>query len=148
MEKRCGLASEARQACAKGSYDEALSALAGLKSSVRDSEDVAWVKANEAEVQALAASSRGAAAARAGPARPEFFPRIAGVKWRVDVSISTSSLERVMKPSVMMEWTLSTGDVKTFEMNVEQFTKLRYDTARLLRTMQEIERHPIMRIVD
>lgn len=53
-----------------------------------------------------------------------------------------------MKPSVMMEWTLSTGDVKTFEMNVEQFTKLRYDTARLLRTMQEIERHPIMRIVD
>ena len=33
-------------------------------------------------------------------------------------------------------------------MDVPQFEKLRYDVARLLRSMQEVERHPIMRIVD
>ncbi|KAH8073424.1 hypothetical protein JL721_2716 [Aureococcus anophagefferens] len=68
--------------------------------------------------------------------------------WRVDVSISTSSLDKIMKPSVMVELSLSDGSIKTFEMDVDQFQKLRYDTARLLRQMQEIERHPIMRIVD
>ena len=70
------------------------------------------------------------------------------MKWRVDVSISTSSLDKIMKPSVMVELSLSDGSIKTFEMDVDQFQKLRYDTARLLRQMQEIERHPIMRIVD
>jgi len=50
--------------------------------------------------------------------------------------------------SVMVELSLSDGSIKTFEMDVDQFQKLRYDTARLLRQMQEIERHPIMRIVD
>ena len=73
---------------------------------------------------------------------------VAGMKWRVDVSISTSSLDKIMKPSVMVELSLSDGSIKTFEMDVDQFQKLRYDTARLLRQMQEIERHPIMRIVD
>ena len=113
---------------------------------VEGAEDVAWVSENAAAVKAAAEAARAAGAT--APARPRFFPRVTNLKWRVDVSISTSSLERVMKPSVMMEWTLDDGRVKTFEMDVAQFEKLRYDVARLLRNMQEIERHPIMRIVD
>ena len=41
---------------------------------------------------------------------------------------------------------LSDGRVKTFEVSVEQFHKLRYNVAKVLRDMQELERHPIMRI--
>lgn len=143
---RVKLAAEARTACTKGDYDAALGALSSLKAGVEGAEDVAWVSENAAAVKAAAEAARAAGAT--APARPRFFPRVTNLKWRVDVSISTSSLERVMKPSVMMEWTLDDGRVKTFEMDVAQFEKLRYDVARLLRNMQEIERHPIMRIVD
>ena len=41
---------------------------------------------------------------------------------------------------------LSDGSIKTFEVSVEQFHQLRYNTAKVLRDMQELERHPIMRI--
>ena len=143
METKCALAAEARQACTTGQFDASLAALATLRGGLRDAADIAWVKENEAAVRARAAACPGR-----DPARPEFFPRIANMKWRVDVSISTSSLDKIMKPSVMVELSLSDGSIKTFEMDVDQFQKLRYDTARLLRQMQEIERHPIMRIVD
>ena len=143
MEKKCALAAEARQAGTTGQFDASLAALATLRGGLRDAADIAWVKENEAAVRARAAACPGR-----DPARPEFFPRIANMKWRVDVSISTSSLDKIMKPSVMVELSLSDGSIKTFEMDVDQFQKLRYDTARLLRQMQEIERHPIMRIVD
>jgi hypothetical protein len=143
METKCALAAEARQACTTGQFDASLAALATLRGGLRDAADIAWVKENEAAVRARAAACPGR-----DPARPEFFPRIANMKGRVDVSISTSSLDKIMKPSVMVELSLSDGSIKTFEMDVDQFQKLRYDTARLLRQMQEIERHPIMRIVD
>jgi hypothetical protein len=147
VEKRVKLAAGARTACAKGDYEGALSALAGLKAGLERSEDVAWVERNVDSVRAAADAARADGAA-ATSKRPRFFPRLANVEWRVDVSISTSSLERVMKPSVCMVWTLDDGSIKTFEMDVPQFEKLRYDVARLLRSMQEVERHPIMRIVD
>lgn len=175
-DKKAKLAGDARAACNKGDFEAAQSALADLKTEVRgDADDLAWVIANQGAVREAAEAS--AAAEGDAEQRTQFFPRIVArqrgparesgtwgfrgplashtaspaqvdMKWRVDVSISTSHLERVMKPSVMIELTLSDGTIKSFEMNVEQFQKLRYDTARMLRNMQEIERHPIMRIVD
>jgi len=48
----------------------------------------------------------------------------------------------------MMRLELSDGTSRTFEMPVDQFHKLRYGVARVLRTMHEIERNPIMRLID
>merc|ERR1712032_517541 len=42
--------------------------------------------------------------------------KIAGMKWRVDVTISSNLLQRVMKPSILMQITLNNGDIRTFEM--------------------------------
>jgi len=76
------------------------------------------------------------------------FPRLDALKWRVDVTISSSSLLRVFRPNVMMQMTLSDGRIKTFDVPFEQFHQLRYNVAKVLREMQELERHPIMRIAD
>ena len=70
------------------------------------------------------------------------FPRLDGLQWRVDVAISSSSLLRVFRPSIMMAMTLSDGQMKTFDVSVDQFHTLRYNVAKVLREMQELERHP------
>mmetsp|Transcript_2028 Transcript_2028/g.4300 ORF Transcript_2028/g.4300 Transcript_2028/m.4300 type:complete len:232 (+) Transcript_2028:232-927(+) len=76
------------------------------------------------------------------------FPHLENLQWRVDVAISSSSLQRVFRPSIMMQMTLSNGRIKTFDVSVEAFHELRYNVAKVLRDMQALERHPIMRIAD
>ena len=74
------------------------------------------------------------------------FPRLEQLHWRIDVAISSSSLLRVFRPSILLQMTLSDGRMKTFDVSIEQFHQLRYNVAKVLRDMQELERHPIMRI--
>jgi COMM domain containing 5 len=70
------------------------------------------------------------------------FPRLDGLHWRVDVTISSSSLLRVFRPNIVMQMELSDGRMKTFDVSIEQFHQLRYNVAKILREMQELERHP------
>ncbi|KAJ1480011.1 hypothetical protein T484DRAFT_1812216 [Baffinella frigidus] len=44
------------------------------------------------------------------------FPSVDGVRWRVDVTISTTALSRVLQPSVQMGLELSDGALERFEM--------------------------------
>eukprot|EP00615_Pteridomonas_danica_P006975 CAMPEP_0114337144 /NCGR_PEP_ID=MMETSP0101-20121206/6171_1 /TAXON_ID=38822 ORGANISM="Pteridomonas danica, Strain PT" /NCGR_SAMPLE_ID=MMETSP0101 /ASSEMBLY_ACC=CAM_ASM_000211 /LENGTH=222 /DNA_ID=CAMNT_0001469289 /DNA_START=6 /DNA_END=674 /DNA_ORIENTATION=+ len=76
------------------------------------------------------------------------FPRLEDLQWRADVAISSSSLLRVFRPCILMQISLSDGRIKTFDVPVDQFHQLRYNVAKVLRDMQELERHPIMRIAD
>ena len=62
------------------------------------------------------------------------------------MAISTETLQKVFKPTILCETTTSDGVTKTFEMPVEQFHSLRYNVAKVLRNMEEVERHPIMRL--
>ncbi|GMH51173.1 hypothetical protein TrRE_jg11681 [Triparma retinervis] len=73
-------------------------------------------------------------------------PSLSSFRWRVDVSISTESLGKAFKPTVLCEVGTDDGRTRTFEMPVEQFHNLRYSVAKVLRNMEEIERHPIMRL--
>jgi hypothetical protein len=43
------------------------------------------------------------------------LPSISNVSWRVDVTISTTTLSRVFQPSVTLQLTLSDGRIRTFE---------------------------------
>ena len=73
-------------------------------------------------------------------------PSLASFRWRVDVAIATDALAKVYKPTILAEMTLSDGRIKTFEIPVEQFHYLRYSVAKVLRNMEEVERHPIMKL--
>lgn len=67
------------------------------------------------------------------------FPRLVSVDYRVDVTITTSEMDRVLKPTVLMRTVDSNGDIRTMEMNPEQFHKLRYSVARVLKVSNLIE---------
>jgi len=84
--------------------------------------------------QSASSSSRAAVA----------LPSISDLSWRVDVTVSTTSLSRVFRPSITLQVTLSDGAIKTFECSVEKFHQMRYNVAKLLKNMQDLEQHPTL----
>lgn len=76
------------------------------------------------------------------------LPTVSEMKWKIDVTISTASLNRVLEPSISVQMTLDNGDVKHFEMTVERFQELRYSAANALREMEELEKKSILKIQD
>jgi len=76
------------------------------------------------------------------------LPQLETFRWRVDVTISNSSLHRVLEPSILMEMTLSDGSIKTFEVAVSQFHELRYSVAYVLKEMEDLEKRNILKLQD
>lgn len=78
------------------------------------------------------------------------LPTISNMSWRVDVTISTTSLARVFKPSLLVQLALSppSNRVVSFEVSVERFQRLRYEVAKALKMVQDLEAHPQLRKDD
>lgn len=64
----------------------------------------------------------------------------------MDVVISSSFLSRAITPVVLMEVTSSDGRIKTFELSIEKFHELRYNVAKVLKDMEDLEQIPILKI--
>eukprot|EP00282_Hemiselmis_andersenii_P031696 CAMPEP_0169464744 /NCGR_PEP_ID=MMETSP1042-20121227/20839_1 /TAXON_ID=464988 /ORGANISM="Hemiselmis andersenii, Strain CCMP1180" /LENGTH=211 /DNA_ID=CAMNT_0009577633 /DNA_START=167 /DNA_END=798 /DNA_ORIENTATION=- len=64
------------------------------------------------------------------------FPRLEETRWRVDVTISNTALSRVLKPTVLMQLTLSDGSVRRVEVDAEKLQQLRFHAASALSSMQ------------
>ncbi|XP_006830854.1 PREDICTED: COMM domain-containing protein 5-like [Chrysochloris asiatica] len=69
-----------------------------------------------------------------------WLPHMANFRWRVDVAISTSSLSRSLRPSVLMQLELSDGSVYCFEVPTAKFQELRYGVAVILKEMADLEK--------
>ena len=69
------------------------------------------------------------------------------MQWRVDVTISSTALARVFRPTILVSLTLSppSSRIVTLNLSVESFHKLRYEVARALKHVQELEQHPILK---
>ncbi|KAM4586122.1 COMM domain-containing protein 5 isoform 1-T1 [Fundulus diaphanus] len=76
------------------------------------------------------------------------LPTLEEFKWRVDVSISTSSLAKALQPSVLMQLKLSDGSFQRFEVPVSKFQELRYNVALILKEMNDLEKRSILKIQD
>ena len=74
------------------------------------------------------------------------FPAVVDLKWRIDVTISSSAARRAMTPTILMQLTLSDGSVHSFEMPQEQFHSMRYNVARTLLEMGDVRSHPVMQL--
>jgi len=72
------------------------------------------------------------------------LPTVTGVNWRIDITISTTTLSRVFKPSVTVQLTLSDGRIRTFECSVKKFQELRYNVAKVLKEMLDLQQHPTL----
>lgn len=77
-----------------------------------------------------------------------WFNKIIDVRWRVDVTLNTSQMNRVFKPYLLMQFELSNGQIKTFEVSLKQFHNLRLSVASLLNDMNSLDQHRIMQIVE
>lgn len=76
-------------------------------------------------------------------------PSLDSIEWRIDIIISTASLNKAFVPIILFQLTTSNGDIKTVECDIPTFHKLRYSTAKMLANMQAIDQHPtLMRLVD
>jgi len=74
------------------------------------------------------------------------FPTVSSLKWRVDVMVSSSFTSRVLTPVVLMEATASDGAKNTFELSLDKFHELRYNVAKVLKDMEDLEQNPILKI--
>lgn len=75
---------------------------------------------------------------RNGVERIRASSRVIDFRWRVDVSLSTNSLAKVLKPEVLLLLRTSTGALQ-FHLSVKQFIELRRSTAALLRDLQALD---------
>jgi hypothetical protein len=55
------------------------------------------------------------------------------------VGISTGTLNRLLKPNILLEITLSNGQKRMLDMDLKQFHNLRFGVATMLKEMTEIE---------
>eukprot|EP01156_Anaeramoeba_ignava_P007969 Anaeramoba_ignava/a354997_16.p1 GENE.a354997_16~~a354997_16.p1 ORF type:complete len:112 (+),score=38.60 a354997_16:26-337(+) len=79
---------------------------------------------------------------------PIHYPTLVDFSWRVDVIISTASLSRVLRPVIHLRMVLSDGSVKQFEMSMQNFQNLRFQTAKVISEMQTLEKSAIFKILD
>lgn len=66
------------------------------------------------------------------------------MKWRIDVTIMTSSMNRLFKPSILMQMTDTNGTIRTFEVTTAMFHHLRMQAARLIKELDATESHPLL----
>ncbi|KAK4021145.1 hypothetical protein OUZ56_003072 [Daphnia magna] len=66
------------------------------------------------------------------------FMKLRGVKWRIDVTISTSNVCRILEPWILMEFNLSSVGPKTIHIPLTQFHSLRYQVASCLTQLNKL----------
>lgn len=68
------------------------------------------------------------------------LPRYRACEWALEVSVTSSHLNKVLEPVVKLTFETTDGDKITVRMNTEKFSALRYKVAETLKTMCEVER--------
>ncbi|KAM3838082.1 COMM domain-containing protein 5-like, partial [Diretmus argenteus] len=101
-----------------------------------------------ADFASVVFGNRRAALEATASQRDPHLPSIEDFRWRVDVTISTSSLARALQPSILMQMKLSDGTSQRFEVPVSKFQELRYNVALILKEMNDLEKRSVLKIQD
>ncbi|XP_011253866.1 COMM domain-containing protein 5 [Camponotus floridanus] len=78
----------------------------------------------------------------------KFNPQLISCRWRVDITISSNIINRVLEPNIVMEWIFNTGKCVIFELSLAKFHQLRHTIATILVELQALERHSIFKAVQ
>ncbi|KAF0692308.1 Aste57867_16608 [Aphanomyces stellatus] len=73
-------------------------------------------------------------------------PHLDRLDWRIDINVASSALDHIGQPSVVLRLQLSDGTIHTVALPLDKFHELRYNTAKILQEINQLERHPIMRL--
>lgn len=71
--------------------------------------------------------------------KTKFYSHMISCRWRVDIIISSSIMNRVLEPTIIMEWIFDTGECHTFELPLQKFHQLRHAVSTILVEMQSVE---------
>lgn len=71
--------------------------------------------------------------------RTKFYSHLMSCKWRVDITIASNILNRVLEPHIIMKWTFNNGEHQIFELSMSKFHQLRHAVATILVDMQKLE---------
>lgn len=73
-------------------------------------------------------------------------PTLTSLTWRVDVILSSSAVNRVMQPFIIMRVGLSDGTFKTIELSVKAFHDLRFRVAEALHNLHKLEHNYLFQL--
>ncbi|XP_014236607.1 COMM domain-containing protein 5-like [Trichogramma pretiosum] len=76
--------------------------------------------------------------------RIQFLPHVVACKWRIDITISSSSMSKVMEPCIIMEWILSNNYTYVFELSVPCFYKLKNTVIESLTELKKLESYKVV----
>jgi hypothetical protein len=76
----------------------------------------------------------------------EALPSVSGVAWRVEVTVSSSSVSRVFQPVLLLQLTGSDGSTLLMECSRERFQQLRFQAASALKSCEDTAALPILKI--
>ncbi|CAG2063162.1 unnamed protein product [Timema podura] len=74
-----------------------------------------------------------------------FHLKLEKLRWRIDVTISSSVLSRVLEPCLLLEMTLNNGRKEVFEVSLAKFHQMRYHVTSLLNQMENIEKRKLFK---
>jgi len=75
-------------------------------------------------------------------------PELTSMTSRVDVILSSSSVNNVMQPFVVLKLSLSDGTYHTIEMSVKAFHDLRFRAAEALHSLHKLESNYLFTLRD
>lgn len=74
--------------------------------------------------------------------------KLTHLRWRIDITISSSILSRVLEPSICIQMILNDGKVIVFELTMAKFHYLRYSIAMILKEMENLESKRLLKGVS
>ncbi|XP_066591122.1 COMM domain-containing protein 5 [Prorops nasuta] len=76
-----------------------------------------------------------------------FYPKLTSCKWRIDITIASSALNRVLEPCIIMEWIFNNGERHIFELSLAKFHHLRHAVANILVEMRFLEQNTALKAI-
>lgn len=76
------------------------------------------------------------------------YPFMQNFNWRIDVSISTSSLSRTLESIILVQMQLSDGRIVSFEITLAAFHNLRFNVAMILKEMDDLLNRQMFKLTE
>ncbi|CAF2620743.1 unnamed protein product [Rotaria sp. Silwood2] len=76
------------------------------------------------------------------------LPFLQSFDWNLDVTLTTASLSRCIEPLLFFQFRTSDNRCLTFEVPIKKFNELRYNTALLLKEMEEVDGKQALKLLE
>ncbi|CAF1196765.1 unnamed protein product [Rotaria sordida] len=76
------------------------------------------------------------------------LPFLQSFDWNLDVTLTTASLSRCIEPLLFFQFHTTDNRCLTFEVPIKKFNELRYNTALLLKEMEEVDGKQALKLLE